>query len=205
MSVRAPAVNDQHRSATAMDITPTAITGVLIIEPRVFGDARGFFMETWQQERYRQVGLPDRFVQDNLARSERGVLRGLHFQHPRSQGKLVQVLAGEVFDVAVDIRPDSPTFRQWTGAILTGDNKRQFWVPAGLAHGYMVLSDEALLAYKCTELYSPQDERSIRWDDPDLGIEWPLDGIVPLLSERDREAPMLSALPVEALPRLADR
>lgn len=188
-----------------MHITPTAIAGVLIIEPRVFGDARGFFMETWQQERYRQVGLPDRFVQDNLARSQRGVLRGLHFQHPRAQGKLVQVLAGEVFDVAVDIRPDSPTFQQWAGATLTGDNKRQFWVPPGLAHGYVVLSDEALLAYKCTELYSPHDERSIRWDDPGLGIDWPLHGLDPILSDRDRDALMLADMPADSLPHTTDR
>jgi len=182
-----------------MNVTATAIAGVLIIEPRVFGDARGFFLETWQRDRYLEAGLPGAFVQDNLARSARGVLRGLHFQHPRAQGKLVQVLDGEVFDVAVDIRPASPTYRQWVGATLSGANKHQLWIPPGLAHGYVVLSEEALLAYKCTEIYSPQDERSIRWDDPALGIDWPLSGD-PILSARDRDAPLLADLPEGALP-----
>ncbi len=187
-----------------MNVTTTAIPGVLIIEPHVFGDARGFFLETWHRDRYVEAGLPAAFVQDNLARSQHGVLRGLHFQHPHAQGKLVHVLEGEVFDVAVDIRPDSPTFRQWAGARLSAENRHQFWIPAGLAHGYVVLSEHALLAYKCTELYAPQHERSLRWDDPAVGIDWPLTG-EPILSDRDREAPLLADLPAGALPTLAGR
>jgi dTDP-4-dehydrorhamnose 3,5-epimerase len=183
-------------------VTPTGIPGVLILEPRVFGDRRGFFMETWQRERYEQAGLPADFVQDNLARSRRGVLRGLHYQHPHAQGKLVQVIEGEVFDVAVDIRRDSPTFRRWVGCTLDADSARQFWVPPGFAHGYVVLSESALFAYKCTDVYAPECEGTLRWDDPDLGIAWPLEE-TPRLSDRDRDAPRLREVAAERLPTMA--
>lgn len=172
-----------------MNRIETKLPGVLIIEPRVFGDQRGFFMETWQQDRYEQAGLPGRFVQDNLSRSRRGVLRGLHYQDPNPQGKLVYVLLGEVFDVAVDIRPDSPTFGDWVGVTLSAENKRQFFVPEGFAHGFCVVSDEALFAYKCTNLYNPAGEGSILWNDPDIGIEWPIDS--PVLADKDARAPRL--------------
>ena len=182
-----------------MNVEQTAIPGVLVIEPRVFGDDRGFFMETWQQQRYAELGVPEGLVQDNLALSRRGVLRGLHLQHPNSQGKLVQVLSGEVFDVAVDVRRGSPHFGQWAGVRLSGENKRQFWVPAGFAHGYCVLSDEALFAYKCTDVYHPENELSVLWSDPAIGIDWPLEG-EPLLSDKDRVAAPLAAIDPERLP-----
>jgi dTDP-4-dehydrorhamnose 3,5-epimerase len=182
-----------------MKVTATRIPEVLIVEPKVFGDARGFFLETWRRERYAQQGMPADFVQDNQAYSRRGVLRGLHIQHPHAQGKLVQVLLGDVFDVAVDVRRGSPWFGQWVGTRLSGENKRQFWVPAGFAHGYCVLSPEALFIYKCTEYYHPEAEFGVRWDDPAIGIEWPLDGS-PLLSEKDRNAALLADIPQARLP-----
>lgn len=158
-----------------------------MIEPKVFGDARGFFMETWHQDRYTKAGLPVHFVQDNLSFSTRGVLRGLHFQHPNPQGKLVYVLQGEVFDVAVDIREDSATFGQWVSVLLSSDNKRQLYIPGGLAHGFCVTSKTALFAYKCTDFYNPQAEKGIIWNDPDIGIEWPVNN--PILAEKDRGYP----------------
>lgn len=176
----------------------TAIPGVLILEPRVFGDERGFFMETWQQRRYAELGLPQ-MVQDNLASSRRGVLRGLHVQHPHTQGKLVQVLRGEVFDVAVDIRRGSPWYGRWVGVTLSGERHRQFWIPQGFAHGYCVVSDDALFAYKCSDYYHPETELAVRWDDPDLGIDWPLAG-PPQLSQKDREAERLVEIAPERLP-----
>lgn len=182
-----------------MNILQTDIPGVLIIEPKVFGDDRGFFLETWERERYAAQGVPRDFVQDNMAKSRKGVLRGLHIQHPHAQGKLVQVLQGEVFDVAVDVRRGSPTFGRWEGARLSGVNRRQFWVPAGFAHGYYVLSDEALFSYKCTDFYHPENEFSIRWDDPAIGIDWPLDA-APLLSAKDAAADSLDSLDQERLP-----
>ena len=185
-----------------MDLIETHIPGVVILEPRVFGDARGFFMETWNQARYVEAGLPASFVQDNLSYSRRGVLRGLHFQHPNAQGKLVYVLQGEVFDVAVDIRRGSPTFGQSVSALLSSDNKRQFYVPPGFAHGFCVTSETALFAYKCTELYSPSDEASILWNDPALGIDWPIDA--PELSDKDRIALSLADFPQDRLPTYAD-
>ena len=151
-----------------MKVIDTVLPGVLVIEPNVFGDARGWFMESWQQARYAEAGLPEVFVQDNQAYSRQGILRGLHAQHPHGQGKLVQVLVGEVFDVAVDIRGGSPQFGRWFGERLSADNRLQMFVPAGFAHGYCVLSDEALFAYKCTELYHPETEFSVRWDDPEI-------------------------------------
>jgi dTDP-4-dehydrorhamnose 3,5-epimerase len=170
-------------------VIPTELPGVLVIEPRVFGDPRGFFFETWQAERYAEAGLPSRFVQDNVSRSMRGTLRGLHFQEPCAQGKLLSVIRGAVFDVAVDVRRGSPTFARWFGVELTGDNHRQLWVPPGHAHGFCVLSDEADFFYKCTEAYAPQHDRGIAWDDPDVGVRWPVEA--PLLSDKDRKLPRL--------------
>jgi len=180
-----------------MKTTPTKIPGVLIVEPQVFGDGRGFFMETWQRDRYAEAGLPTSFVQDNLSRSRQGVLRGLHFQNPSPQGKLVSVLQGEVFDVAVDIRQGSPTFGEWVGVLLNEENKRQLWVPPGLAHGFVVTSDEALFGYKCTEFYNPAAEGTILWDDPDLGIDWPVSE--PMLATKDRAGLRLRDVPTSRL------
>ena len=182
-----------------MNVIETDLPGVIIIEPSAFGDARGFFMETWHQAKYAELGLPERFVQDNLSRSAKGVLRGLHFQHPRGQGKLVYVLEGEVFDVAVDIRAGSPTFGRYASTTLSADNKRQMYVPPGFAHGFCVISDSALFAYKCTDFYNPKTEGSVRWDDPAIGIEWPI--AQPSLSDKDRAAPQLKDVPSERLPR----
>jgi len=180
-----------------MNVLTCDISGLLIIEPKVFGDARGFFLETWNLLRYREAGIAADFVQDNLSFSRRGILRGLHFQNPNPQGKLLQVLQGEVFDVAVDVRRGSPTFGKWHGLILNAENKRQFYVPPGFAHGFVVLSETALFQYKCTESYSPKDELAIRWDDPDIGIEWPLKE--PLLSERDAKGLRLRDIPPDRL------
>jgi dTDP-4-dehydrorhamnose 3,5-epimerase len=178
-------------------MTATEIPGVLIIEPRVFGDSRGFFLETFQAERYATAGISGPFVQDNLSRSAKGTLRGLHFQEPHSQGKLVQVLRGAVWDVAVDVRKSSPHFGAWVGVELSEENRRQLWIPQGFAHGFCVLSDEADFFYKCTAFYSPNDERAVRWDDPAVGIRWPVPS--PRISPKDRAAPTLaecSVLPV---------
>ena len=183
-----------------MKIENTAIAGVLLVELERFGDERGWFMETWQSERYRQQGLPGPFVQDNLALSRQGVLRGLHVQHPHGQGKLVQVYRGRVFDVAVDIRVGSPSFGQWVGVTLDAAQPRQFYVPPGFLHGYCVLSEEAMFGYKCTDLYHPETQFSVRWNDPAIGIEWPLDG-EPILSDKDRTAPFLADLPESRLSR----
>jgi dTDP-4-dehydrorhamnose 3,5-epimerase len=176
-------------------VIATAIPDVKIIEPAVFGDERGFFMETWQQEKFEQLvtGKPTPFVQDNHSKSAKGILRGLHFQHKNTQGKLVRVVSGEVFDVAVDVRRGSPTFGQWVGVFLSADNKRQLWVPEGFAHGFYVTSAEAEFVYKCTDYYNPEAEVSLQWDDPELGIDWPLDG-QPLLSAKDADAVLLSDL-----------
>lgn len=175
-----------------MKVTETAIPGAIIVEPQVFGDQRGFFVETYNAQRYRDAGIDATFVQDNLSFSQRGVLRGLHFQNPHAQGKLVQVLQGEVFDVAVDIRRGSPAFGQWVGVRLSGDNKQQFYVPPGCAHGFCVNSETALFAYKCTDLYHPEHDGGIAWDDPDIGIEWPVEK--PLLSDKDAALPRLRDL-----------
>jgi dTDP-4-dehydrorhamnose 3,5-epimerase len=180
-----------------MNVLPTELPEVLIVEPRVFGDARGYFMETYQAERYAEAGIPATFVQDNLSVSERGILRGLHLQHPHAQGKLVQVLDGEVFDVAVDVRRGSPRFGQWVGVRLSDENKRQLWVPEGFAHGFCVTSERALFSYKCTDTYHPECERSIRWDDPHIAVEWPLTGVT--LSNKDASAPLLKDTPADAL------
>ncbi len=176
-----------------MNIIKTRLDGCLIIEPKVFGDERGFFLESFNQQRYeQQTGITQLFVQDNHSRSAKGVLRGLHFQKTRPQGKLVRVVRGEVYDVAVDIRPQSPTFGQWEGVILSEENKRQFWVPPGFAHGFQVLSDFADFEYKCTDYYVPQDEGCLAWNDPQLAIDWPLK--TPLLSEKDAKAGTLAEL-----------
>lgn len=169
-----------------MKVTPTAIADVLLIEPKVFGDERGFFYESFNERTFRAAtGVTLPFVQDNHSKSARGVLRGLHFQTRQAQGKLVRVVAGEVFDVAVDIRRDSPTYGQWVGEILSGDNKRQLWVPPGLAHGFLVLSESAEFLYKTTDYYAPAYERCIAWNDPYLAIDWPALGTAPQLSAKD--------------------
>lgn len=173
-----------------MKVTPLAIPEVLLIEPRVFGDARGFFMETWHERTFAEAGIAARFVQDNHSRSARGVLRGLHYQLKKPQGKLVRVVSGEVFDVAVDLRRHSPSFGRWVGARLSEDNKHLLWVPPGFAHGFCVLSEHADFLYKCSEFYAPEDEHALRWDDPDIGIDWPLD-VAPVLSAKDAAAPLL--------------
>ncbi len=181
-----------------MKVVETALPEVRLIQPRVFGDERGWFMESWQAARYQALGITGPFVQDNQALSARGVLRGLHAQNPHPQGKLVQVLQGEVFDVAVDIRRGSPRFGRWAGAVLSGTNHHQFWIPPGFAHGYCVLSEEALFSYKCTDYYHPAGEFSVRWDDPAIGIQWPLAG-PPVLSDKDRGAPLLQDIPDDRL------
>lgn len=181
-----------------MKVTPTTLPDVLLVEPKVFGDPRGYFFESYSVRRYAEAGIAATFVQDNVSLSQRGVLRGLHFQHPYGQGKLVGVLKGDVFDVAVDVRRGSPTFGRWVGECLTAENKRQLYIPPGFAHGFLVTSDEALFAYKCTEYYHPETERSIRWDDARIGIEWPIEG--PVVSAKDDVAVTLDAMPAEFLP-----
>lgn len=181
-----------------MQIIETDIDDVKIIAPDVFGDARGFFMESWNQQRYARAGLDMNFVQDNVSFSGKGVLRGLHFQHPQGQGKLVQVLRGEVLDVAVDIRVGSPTFGQSVCVVLSQENHQQFYVPVGFAHGFCVLSETALFSYKCTEFYNPDTEGSVLWNDPDLAIDWPVDS--PQLSEKDLKGIRLKDIPKDRLP-----
>lgn len=168
-----------------MNIIECNIPGPLILEPRVFGDERGFFLETWNAEAFARVGLDLTFVQDNHSHSQKGVLRGMHFQNPGPQGKLVRVVRGAVFDAVVDLRRSSPTFGRWTGVVLSAENKRMFWVPEGFAHGFLTLEDDTDFLYKCTAPYAPQHEASLAWDDPTVGIEWPLEGIEPKLSAKD--------------------
>lgn len=184
-----------------MEVRPTDLPGVVEYRPRIFGDARGFFLESFNTRRYAGEGLGATFVQDNLSRSAHGVLRGLHFQHPQAQGKLVQVLEGTVFDVAVDIRRGSPTFGRWVGLELEAPVVNQLWIPPGFAHGFCVTSESALFFYKCTAYYDPAGDFSLRWDDPQLGIEWPL--AEPVLSEKDAKAPSLAELAPENLPTWA--
>ena len=172
-----------------MKFTPTEISDVILIEPDVFGDNRGFFMETWHAEKFAAGGIAADFVQDNHSRSSHGILRGLHYQVTKPQGKLVRVLGGEVFDVAVDLRKNSATFGQWVGIHLSEDNKKMLWIPPGFAHGFYVISEQADFFYKCTDFYVPEYERAIRWDDPDFGIDWPLvDGNPPVLALKDAAA-----------------
>jgi dTDP-4-dehydrorhamnose 3,5-epimerase len=180
-----------------MIIESTPLQGLLRIQPDVFGDSRGYFQETWNLRRYTEAGLDRHFVQDNLSYSRRGILRGLHFQNPGPQGKLVYVLQGEVFDVAVDVRADSPTFGQWYGELLSSENHVQLFVPEGFAHGFCVTSEHALFAYKCTSFYNPSAEHSILWNDPAIGISWPIDD--PELSAKDRDGVPLSDFNRESL------
>jgi dTDP-4-dehydrorhamnose 3,5-epimerase len=181
-------------------VIETDLPGCLVIEPRVFGDSRGFFFEQWSRERYAAHGIVMEAVQANVSRSARGVLRGLHYQLPNPQGKLVSVLEGEVFDVAVDIRRGSPTFGKWAAVVLSADNQRQFWIPPGFAHGFAVTSEHALFHYFCSTPYDAAADKGIRWDDPALAIDWPI--AAPELSAKDRVAPLLSALTEDALPSL---
>ena len=171
-----------------MNIIETALPGVLLLEPKVFGDARGFFLESWNRQTFAELGLELDFVQDNHSRSAKGVLRGLHYQLNAPQGKLVRVVSGSVFDVAVDLRRSSPHFGQWVGYELSAENKRMIWVPPGFGHGFLVLSDSADFLYKTTAYYAPEWDRGIRWDDPQVGVQWPLDG-APALSAKDQALP----------------
>lgn len=185
-----------------MKVLPTELSGVLIVEPTVYEDGRGFFMETFQAAQYADHGIPGPFVQDNLSLSTEGVLRGLHFQNPHPQGKLVRVYVGEVYDVVVDIRLGSPTFGQWVAVRLSGENKRQLYVPEGCAHGFCVTSESALLGYKCSDYYRPAHERTIRWDDPKIAIDWPF--AAPTLSDKDREGRTLAEIGADALPKFQE-
>jgi dTDP-4-dehydrorhamnose 3,5-epimerase len=178
--------------------TQTEIKGVYIIEPKVFGDHRGYFMETYNYEDFKKAGLDMVFVQDNQSKSKKGVLRGLHYQNPNPQGKLVRVISGEVFDVAVDLRKGSATYGKWAGVVLSAENKKQFYVPQGFAHGFLVMSEEAEFVYKCTEFYHPEFEGSIAWDDSDIGIKWPLENIEDvMLSDKDKKAKTLKDSRIE--------
>ena len=183
-----------------MKVIETALPGVLVIEPQVFGDARGFFYESYNEARFREAGIDARFVQSNVSRSARGVLRGLHYQWPHPQGKFVSVLEGEVFDVAVDIRRGSPHFGQWFGAMLTAENKRHMWIPEGFAHGFCVVSDYATFSYQCTALYDAKSDAGVLWNDPAIGIDWPI--AEPRLSDKDIKAPLLKDVPEQRLPEL---
>jgi len=180
-----------------MQVEETPLEGVLLITPRVFKDERGFFLESYHQPRFAELGIALPFVQDNLSRSVGGTLRGLHFQIERPQGKLVQVLEGEIFDVAVDLRVGSATFGEWFSATLSADNHCQFYLPPGFGHGFCVTSETALVAYKCTDVYTPSAERTVRWDDPDIAVDWPVGA--PILSEKDAVAPLLAELGSEDL------
>ena len=181
-----------------MKVVETGLPGCLVLEPRVFEDARGFFYESFNQDKLAAAGLSPRFVQGNVSRSSKGVLRGLHFQNPKAQGKLVSVLEGEVWDVAVDLRRGSPHFGRWTGVVLSAENKRHLWIPEGFAHGFVTLSEQALFTYLCTDTYDPAADAGIRWDDPQLAIDWPV--AEPLLSDKDAKLPLLDELPPERLP-----
>jgi dTDP-4-dehydrorhamnose 3,5-epimerase len=183
-----------------MKVLETGLPGVVVIEPVVHGDHRGFFMESWNGRRYAAQGLPDRFVQSNLSRSAAGVIRGLHYQYPQPQGKLVSVLEGRAFDVAVDIRPDSPTFRQWLGVELSAENFRQLYIPEGYAHGFCSLDGPVLLSYLCTREYAAEHDAAIAWNDPGIGVDWPISSGE--LSARDAAAPRLEEIPRDKLPRM---
>lgn len=185
-----------------MNVIPTRLSGVVIIEPRVFADDRGYFLEVWNAARFTEAGIAAGLVQDNLSYSTRGVLRGLHLQHPSSQSKLITVVAGEIWDVAVDVRQGAPTFGQWFGTTLSSENHRQIFVPAGFAHGFVVTSETATVCYKCDAPYRPGDELTVVWNDPDLGIDWPV--AVPVLSAKDRQGLRLRDIPPARLPRFID-
>jgi dTDP-4-dehydrorhamnose 3,5-epimerase len=181
-----------------MEVIEAGLPGLKIIQPKVFRDPRGFFLETYNSQRYRDAGIPDRFVQDNVSLSAKGILRGLHFQKPSTQGKLVTVLKGEVFDVAVDIRVGSPTFGKWFGLRLNEESLKQLWIPAGFAHGFVVTSEVAIFSYKCDAFYKPEAEYSILWNDPDIGIEWP--ELAPTLSRKDENGKLLRDFKPNELP-----
>ena len=183
-----------------MNVKETKLPGVLVLEPDVFSDDRGFFLETWNSKRYEKAGIKGSFVQDNVSFSKKGVLRGLHFQYPQSQDKLVQVLSGEVVDVAVDIRKDSPTFGQWVSEVLSNANHRQMYIPSDFAHGYCVTSETAVFSYKCTDFYNPGSEGGIIWNDPDINIDWPMEE--PILSSKDVDYPRLKDIRPEKLPHV---
>lgn len=185
-----------------MNVKETKLPGVLILEPTVFEDDRGYFLETWSSKRYEHVGISGPFVQDNISFSKKGILRGLHFQYPQSQGKLIQVLYGQVIDFIVDIRVGSPTYSQWIGEVISESNHRQMYIPPGFAHGYCVTSEEALFLYKCTDFYNPATEHGIIWNDPDIGIKSPIDE--PVLSAKDTAYPKLKELESENLPQYGD-
>ena len=184
-----------------MKVVGTDLPGCVVIEPAVFGDDRGFFFETWNADRYGEHGLPTKFVQSNVSSSTRGVLRGLHYQWPNPQGKLVSVLEGEVYDVAVDIRRGSPHFGRWTAVVLSAENKRQFWMPEGFAHGFAVLSERAIFSYLCTAQYDRAADAGVRWNDAAIGIDWPVGE--PLLSDKDAKAPFLGDVAADRLPPYA--
>ena len=181
-----------------MKVHAGKIPGVRIVEPSVHGDERGFFMESYSRDRYAEAGIPGEFVQDNVSLSAKGILRGLHLQHPNAQGKLCFVLEGEVFDVAVDVRVGSPTFGQWEGVTLSSENKRQLYVPPGLAHGFCVLSERAMFSYKCSDFYAARSEIGVAWDDPEIGIDWPIQS--PRLSDKDQQNRRLQDIPTDTLP-----
>jgi dTDP-4-dehydrorhamnose 3,5-epimerase len=189
-----------------MNVLPTALPGVLLIEPRVFAEPRGWFFESWSSERYASHGLPEQFVQDNVSRSVPGVLRGLHYQLPNGQGKLVSVLEGEIFDVAVDIRSDSPSFGRWVGVLLSSENHRQLWIPEGFAHGFYTRRP-SIVTYKVDAPYDPKSEHGLAWNDETLGIDWPHGDAdtAPLLSDKDARAPRLKDVPPGLLPKMAPR
>lgn len=187
------AAEGRHRGLAKFEFTKTHIPGLYVVEPTVFEDDRGYFMEVYNYEEFKAAGLYSVFVQDNQSKSVKGVLRGLHFQKKYPQGKLVRVIQGEVFDVAVDIRPKSPTFKSWYGTILSEKNQKQLYIPEGFAHGFLVLSDEAVFTYKCTDFYHPEDEGGIAWNDPTIGIEWPLEKVDDIiLSDKDQKWPKFS-------------
>ena len=185
-------------TANAVTTRETELPGVLIVEPPRFRDSRGVFFESWNLRRYAAAGIPEKFVQDNVSQSSRGVLRGLHFQNPRAQGKLVSVLSGEIYDVVVDIRRGSPTFEQWIAVTLDAESGKQLYVPEGFAHGFCVTSDSAVFTYKCTDFYAPDCEHTVRWNDPKINISWPVGD--PLLADKDRDASCLKDLPTAVLP-----
>lgn len=182
-----------------MDVISLEIPDVKLVKPRIFKDARGFFLQTYHDEQYRDAGIDVRFVQDNWSHSTKGVLRGLHYQLKNPQAKLVSVIRGEVFDVAVDIRNGSPTFGKWAGSVLSAENGHQMYVPVGFAHGFCVMSEEVDFVYKCSNFYTPGDEYGIRWNDPDIGIDWPMTDV--LVSEKDKEATLFKDVPEENVPK----
>lgn len=185
-----------------MKVIDTGIPGLIVVEPKIFGDERGFFLETWSKARYEDAGIPSDFCQDNMSFSRKGILRGLHMQNPNSQGKLVSVVQGEVYDVAVDLRVGSPTYRKWYGIVLTDKTRNQMFVPKGFAHGFCVVSETALFSYKVNDIYNPKGEMSVRWDDPELNIDWPVKN--PELSAKDAAATFLKDIPETALVRFGD-